>query len=95
MQQSTSKPVEGLVLQGYNSSVTADAVHGQPLITPFGNGQAVVSLIKTSSGTPIDSGSYPFTGNGLAFHTLGGDKFTVTYELPLTARKLTSSIPSS
>ena len=90
-----SKPIEVLVFQGYNSSVTADAAHGQPLTAQVGNGQMAISLIKTSSGTPIASGSYPFVGNGLAFHTLGGDKFTITYTVSVTARELSSSIPSS
>jgi hypothetical protein len=92
---SSSKPVEVLVFQGYNSSITPDAAHGQPLTAPFGNGQMAISLIKTSSGTPIASGSYPFAGNGIAFHTLGGDKFTITYTISVTARELSSSIPSS
>jgi hypothetical protein len=90
-----SKPVEVVVLEGYNPSVTADASHGQPLTAPFGNGAVAISLIKTSSGTPIASGSMPFAGNALAFHTLNGNKFTVTYTVAATARELSSSIPSS
>ena len=89
-----SKPVEVVVLQGYNSSVTADTAHGQPLTAPFGNGAVAISLVKTNSGTPIASGSLPFAGNALAFHTLSGAKFTVTYTVAATARELSSSIPS-
>lgn len=89
-----SKPVEVVVLQGYNSSVTADAAHGQPLTAPFGNGAVAISLIKTNSGTPIASGSFPFAGNALAFHTLSGAKFTVTYTVSATAREVSSSLPS-
>ncbi len=85
-----SKPVEVLLFQGYNSSVTPDAAHGQPLTTPLDHEQAAISLVKPSSGTPIASGSYPFAGNGLAFHTLDGSKFTVTYTVAATAKKLTS-----
>ncbi len=92
---SSSKSVEVLVFQRYNSSVTANAAHGQPLTAPVDNGQMAISLIKTSSGTPIASGSYPFSGNGLAFHTLGRDKFTVTYTASVTARELSSSISPS
>ena len=91
----SSKPVKVLVFQGYNSSVTSDASHGQPLTAPVDNGQMAISLIKTSIGTPITSGSYPFAGNGLAFLTLDGDKFTITYTVSVTARELSSSIPSS
>jgi len=90
-----SKPVEVVVLQNYNSSVTgADAAHGQPLTAPFGNGAVAISLIKTPSGTPIASGTMPFAGNALAFHTLSGDKFTVTYTVDATAKQASSSLPS-
>jgi len=88
-----SKPVEVVVLHGYNSSVTADAAHGQPLTAPFGNGAVAISLIKTPSGTPVASGAMPFAGNALAFHTLSGDKFTVTYTVDATAKQVSSSSP--
>jgi hypothetical protein len=84
-----SKPVEVVVLHMYNSSVTADAAHGQPLIAPFGNGSVAISLVKTPSGTPVASGSMPFAGNAVAFHTLNGDKFVVTYTADATPKKLT------
>ena len=88
-----SKPVEVVVLHGYNSSVTADAAHGQPLTAPFGNGAVAISLIKTPSGTPVASGAMPFAGNAIAFHTLSGDKFTVTYTVDATAKQASSSSP--
>ena len=84
-----SKPVEVVVLHGYNSSVTADAAHGQPLTAPFGKGSVAISLVKTPSGTPVASGSIPFVGNAIAFHTLNGDKFIVTYSADATAKDLT------
>jgi hypothetical protein len=34
----SSKPVEVLVFQGYNSSVTPDSADGQPLTASFCNG---------------------------------------------------------
>ena len=83
-----SKPVEVVVLHMYNSSVTADAAHGQPLIAPFGNGSVAISLVKTPSGTPVASGSMPFAGNAVAFHTLNGDKFVVTYTADATPKQL-------
>src|ERR1051325_1195266 len=84
-----SKPVEVVVLHMYNSSVTADSAHGQPLTAPFGKGSVAISLVKTPSGTPVASGSMPFVGNAVAFHTLSGDKFTVTYTVDATAKQLT------
>ena len=84
-----SKPVEVVVLHMYNSSVTADAAHGQPLIAPSGKGSVAISLVKTPSGTPVASGSMPFAGNAVAFHTLNGDKFVVTYTADATPKQLT------
>ena len=84
-----SKPVEVVVLHMYNSSVTADSAHGQPLTAPFGKGSVAISLVKTPSGTPVASGSMPFAGNALAFHTLNGDKFVVTYTADATPKQLT------
>ena len=84
-----SKPVEVVVLHMYNSSVTADSAHGQPLTAPFGKGSVAISLVKTPSGTPVASGSMPFVGNAIAFHTLNGDKFVVTYSADATAKDLT------
>ena len=84
-----SKPVEVVVLHGYNSNVTADAAHGQPLTAPFGKGSVAISLVKTPSGTPVASGSMPFVGNAIAFHTLNGDKFVVTYSADATAKDMT------
>jgi hypothetical protein len=91
-----SKPVELVVLQGYNSTVKPDSEHGSPLTAPIGPGKEVaISLVKTNSGTPVASGSFPFAGNAVAFHTLSGAKFTVTYTVAATARELSSSIPST
>ena len=84
-----SKPVEVVVLHMYNSNVTADSAHGQPLTAPFGKGSVAISLVKTPSGTPVASGSMPFVGNAIAFHTLNGDKFVVTYSADATAKDLT------
>jgi hypothetical protein len=92
---SSSKVVEVLVFQEFNSSVTADVAHDHPLTTPVDNGQMAISSIKTPSGTPIASCSYLFSGNGRAFHTVGGDKFTITYTVSVTARELSSSIQPS
>jgi hypothetical protein len=78
----------------YNSSVTgADAA--QPLDSTICSGAVAISLIKTPSGTPVASGTMPFTDNALAFHTLSGHKFTVTYTIDATAKQASSSLPSS
>jgi hypothetical protein len=59
------------------------------LTAPFGKGSVAISLVKTPSGTPVASGSMPFVGNAIAFHTLNGDKFVVTYSADATAKDLT------
>ncbi|MFL6462158.1 MAG: hypothetical protein ACJ71J_14670 [Nitrososphaeraceae archaeon] len=84
-----SKQVEVFVLHGYNSTLKPDASHGSVLTAPVGQGKEVaISLVKTSSGTPINSGSMRFVGNAVAFHTLNGAKFTVTYSLDAVAKPL-------
>jgi hypothetical protein len=74
-----SQPVEAVVLHGYTPSQASDQAHGEPLNAPFGNGKVAISLMKQFTDTPINAGSFAFTGNALAFHTLDGKPFTVTY----------------
>ena len=84
-----SKQVEVFIMHGYNSTLKPDASHGSVLTTTIGQGkEAAISLVKTSSGTPIYSGSMRFVGNAVAFHTLNGAKFTVTYSLDAVAKPL-------
>ncbi|MGA7367847.1 MAG: hypothetical protein WBX01_01870 [Nitrososphaeraceae archaeon] len=88
----SSKPVEVVVLHGYNSSAVSNqtsAQFGEPLKAPFGDGEVAITLVKPDSGTPVPSGSIPFAGNALAFHTLSGDPFAVTYTIAATAEELT------
>jgi len=87
-----SKPVEVVVLHGYNSSAVSNQTatqFGEPLTAPFGGGEVAISLVKPESGTSVPSGSMPFAGNALAFHTLGGEQFSVTYTVAATAEELT------
>ena len=87
-----SKPIEVVVLHGYNSSAVSNQTatqFGEPLTAPFGGGEVAISLVKPESGTPIPSGSMPFAGNALAFHTLEGEPFSVTYTVAATAEELT------
>ena len=93
-----SKPVEVVVLQAYNSSAVSNqtaAQFGEPLKAPFGDGEVAITLVKPDSGTPVPSGSMPFAGNALAFHTLSGDPFTVTYTIPANAEEITEPAGSS
>jgi hypothetical protein len=84
-----SKQVEVFIMHGYNSTLKPDASHGSVLTTTIGQGkEAAISLVKASSGTPIYSGSMRFVGNAVAFHTLNGAKFTVTYSLDAVAKPL-------
>lgn len=91
----SSKPVELVVLHGYNQSVTPDAAHGAPLTAPFAKGAVAITLLSPSAAagpiqsSPVASGSMDFVGNALAFHTLSGAKFTVTYTVDATAKALT------
>ena len=77
---SASQPVEVVVLHGYNPTVAAaNQTVGEPLTAPFGDGQVAISLMKQFTDTPINAGSFAFTGNALGFHTLDGKPFSITY----------------
>jgi hypothetical protein len=90
-----SKPVEVAVLHGYNSSAVSNqtsAQFGEPLKQTFGDVEVAMTLVKPESGTSYPSGSIPFVGNALAFHTagaVGGEPFTVTYTVAASAEELT------
>jgi hypothetical protein len=90
-----SKPVEVAILHGYNSSVISNqtlAQFGEPLKQTFGDIEVAMTLVKPESGTSYPSGSIPFVGNALTFHTagaVGGEPFTVTYTLAASAEELT------
>lgn len=83
-----SKPVELVVLHGY-TNITSDTAHGVPLIAKPPSGALAITLIGPSqfspAGNPVPSGTAPFVGNAVAFHTLSGAKFTVTYSVDATA----------
>ncbi|HEX7031501.1 MAG TPA: hypothetical protein VF172_00730 [Nitrososphaera sp.] len=79
-----SKPVEVVVLHKYNTSLAVDEAHGEPFVTPVGDGAIAFTLIQQESASesaPIKSGSLTFTGSGLAFHNLNNEPFTVTYSV--------------
>ena len=90
-----SKPVEVAVLHGYNSSAVSNqtsAQSGEPLKQTFGDVEVAMTLVKPESGTSYPSGSIPFVGNALVFHTagaVGGEPFTVTYTVAASAEELT------
>jgi hypothetical protein len=83
-----SKPVELVVLHGYNN-VSADSAHGVPLISKPPSGAVAITLIGPNQFMPssnaVPSGTAPFVGSALAFHTLSGKKFTVTYSVDAIA----------
>jgi len=90
----SSKPVELVVLHGY-TNVTADSAHGVPLIAKPPTGAVAITLITPTQFAPasdtIASGTAPFVGSAVAFHTLSGAKFTVTYSVDATANSPTIS----
>jgi hypothetical protein len=84
-----SKPVEFVVLHGYTNVNTADAAHGVPFIAKPPTGAVAITLIGPNefmpSSNPVPSGTAPFVGSAVGFHTLSGAKFTVTYSVDTTA----------
>lgn len=85
-----SKPVEVRLLYAYNSTVTPDAIHGKPATAPFGTGEAAISLIKPlnsgAEAASFNSGSLTFAAEQVAFHTIDGTPFTVTYAVDAVAK---------
>ena len=45
--------------------------------------------MKQFTDTPINAGSFEFAGNALAFHTLDGKPFTVTYTVDAEVKSTT------
>jgi hypothetical protein len=88
----SSKPVELVVLHGYKY-VTADAAHGVPFFAKpvgWGLGLSTVAItIIAAPSNPIPSGTAPFVGSAVAFYTLNGAKFTVTYSVDAAANSPT------
>jgi hypothetical protein len=90
-----SKPVELVILHKYdNASVTANQTFAKPLTAPFGGGEVAISLFKVPSNSPVNSGSTEFVGNAVAFHTLNGAKFIVTYTADARAESVSGSSSS-
>ncbi len=75
-------------VHGYTPSQIPDQTHGEPLNAPFGNGKVAISLMKFTD-SPINVGSFAFTGNAFAFQTLDGKPFTVTYTIDAEVKSLT------
>jgi len=90
---SASKPVEVRLLHNYDTAVKPDLDHGKPITAPVGKGEAAISLLLASNGAATVpsyySGSVDFASNAVAFHTLGGIPFTVTYTVDAVAKDLT------
>jgi hypothetical protein len=91
---SSSKPVEVRLLQNYDANVTPDEAHGKPVTAPFAEGESAISLLLQTNGAgtvpSYNAGSMNFAASQVAFHTLGGVPFTVTYTVDAEAKSLTS-----
>lgn len=92
-----SAPVKADVLHPYKP-VSANQTQGgegnqsqaEPLNAPFGDGKVAISLMRKFTDSPINAGSLPFAGTALAFHTLDGTPFTVTYAVDAEAKSPTT-----
>jgi hypothetical protein len=91
---SASKPVEVRLLQNYDANVKPDEAHGKPVTAPFAQGESAISLLLQDNGAgtvpSYNAGSMNFAADQVAFHTLGGIPFTVTYTVDAEAKNLTS-----
>jgi hypothetical protein len=91
---SASKPVEVRLLQNYDANIKPDQAHGKPVTAPFAQGESAISLLLQTNGAgtvpSYNAGSMDFAASQVAFHTLGGVPFTVTYTVDAEAKSLTS-----
>ena len=90
-----SKPVDVVVLHPYNKPqiVATNQSFGEPLNAPnpFAPGQNIAITVMTKhTDDPIFSGSLPFAGTALAFHTTTGEPFTVSYTVDAEAKSATT-----
>ena len=93
-----SKPVEVVVLHPYNKPQTVNQTVGEPLNAPnpFAPGKNIaITLMTRQTDRPIFSGSLPFAGTALAFHTTTGQPFRVTYTLDAVAKSPTTLPPTT
>ncbi|CAN5289687.1 hypothetical protein BH18THE2_BH18THE2_05400 [soil metagenome] len=78
-----SKPVGVLVLHNYDpqNSTAIPEDYGTELTAelPDGSGNVAMTLFQPAYTGGINAASVPFTGNGLALHTLEEGPFTATY----------------
>jgi hypothetical protein len=92
-----SKPVELVVLHGFTNTTTIDSTHGVPLISKPPSGAVAITLVGPNqfmpASNPVPSGTAPFVGSAVAFHTLSGEKFTVTYSVDADANTPIRTIP--
>ena len=91
-----SKPIEVEVLHIYRPDQPPDELHGEPP-TAVINGTTITYSHLTgiidnniiTGDVPTASGTFEFTGSGLAFHKRSSEPFTVTYTMDATVRPLT------
>jgi hypothetical protein len=71
------------VLHNYDpqNTTAVPEEYGTELTSPLpgGGGNIAITLFQPPYEAGINSASVPFTGNGLALHTLEDDPFTATY----------------
>jgi hypothetical protein len=78
-----SKPVGVAVIHNYDpqNSTAIPEEYGTELTSPLpgGAGNIAITLFQPPYDSGVNAASVPFTGNGLALHTLEDDPFTATY----------------
>jgi hypothetical protein len=85
----SNQPVEIRLLQNYDANVQPDEAHDKPVTAPFAQGESTISLLTQINGAgtvpSYNAGSMNFAASQVAFHTLEGVPFTVTYTVDAEA----------
>ncbi|WP_458719390.1 hypothetical protein [Candidatus Nitrosocosmicus sp. R] len=77
-----------VILHKYNL-VPNSAIIAEPLKPSVDDGKFVASVMKQFTESPFNAGSFVFAGNALAFHSLEGKPFVITYTIDGDVSSLT------
>jgi len=82
---SASEPIQLVALHG---PLSEDQVKGQPIWTPDGDTKFGLTFVDPATAM----GTWTFSGNALAVHTMNSDPFTVTYAVSYTERAVSDNM---
>jgi len=83
-----SEPIQLVALHG---PLAEGEDNGQPIWTPDGKTKFALTFIDTNT----SMGSWVFTGNALAVHTMNEDEFTVSYSVSYMEKEMSDTVSTT